>query len=214
MAAPAALRIASPRVARILHACFVACGERCMRRAGRRHRPPAADSLRCSVLRATAELTARFALRSNNCGKSEHEARCARARKPCAAQRCLHGRPVAHTTHREMCVVSGGELKPSLRAITSTAAFRWQANKAGCKVVGRAVGAPLRCRASQKSRVAPRSGEAKERIFQRRVQRSLQNSTRSDPSISRSAGDPGAQRRGAAVKRPQPYPQPCEQVQE
>ncbi len=172
-----------------------------MRRAGRRHRPPSAAPLRCSVLRATAELAA-FAfgsLRSDNRSESVHEARCARARKPCAARRCLHGRPGAHTTHREMGVASGGAGRP--RPVPN--------HDAGCKVVGRAVGAPLRCRASQKSRVAPRSGEAKERFWPWRVQRPCPKSTRSDPSISRSAGDPEAQRRGAAVKRPQPCPQPC-----
>ena len=46
------------------------------------------------------------------------------------------------------------------------------------------------------------SGQAKERFVQWRVQRSLQKSTRSVPSIPRSTGDPEAQRRGATVKRP------------
>ena len=50
-------------------------------------RSPAATALRCSVMRPTAELASRFALRSNSRGESVNEARCARGRMPCAARR-------------------------------------------------------------------------------------------------------------------------------
>jgi len=53
------------------------------------------------------------------------------------------------------------------------------------------------------------SGQAKERFMRWRVQRPSHKSTRSVPSILRSAGDPEAQRRGAKVKRRRPHPQPC-----
>jgi len=141
-----------------------------------------AAALCCSVLRATAEL-ASFAfgsLHSNNRSESVHEARCARARKPCAARRCLNGRPAAHTAHREISVATRGAGSQRLAPH----------HNAGCKAGGRAVGAPLWRRAPEESRVAPRSGEAKERFWPWRVQRPCPNSTRSDPSISRSAGDP------------------------
>ena len=114
-------------------------------------------------------------------------------------RRCLHVRPGAHTAHREMEVASGGAGRPRLAAH----------HHAGCKAVGGAVGAPLRRRASQESRVGPRSGQAKERFWSWRVQRPCSKSTRSVPSIPRSAGNPEAQRRGAAAARPQTHPQPC-----
>ena len=50
-------------------------------------RSPAATALRCSVIRPTAELASRCALRSNSRGESVNEARCARGRMPCAARR-------------------------------------------------------------------------------------------------------------------------------
>jgi putative membrane protein len=71
------------------------CSARCTSRQRRARTPvnaslkrsPAATALRCSVIRPTAELATRCALRSNSRGESVNEARCARGRMPCAARR-------------------------------------------------------------------------------------------------------------------------------
>ena len=53
-------------------------------------RSPLATALRCSIFRPTAELAARFALRSNSCGESVNE-----ARKRAAENSALLGAPEA-----------------------------------------------------------------------------------------------------------------------
>jgi hypothetical protein len=78
--------------------CFVACGERCVRRAGRRHRPPAAASLRSARLAG--------ALRNSLCATRAAQTAAVRmmtnalraAHKPCAAP-AVPPRP-ARRTHR------------------------------------------------------------------------------------------------------------------
>ena len=60
----------------------------------------ATGNLRCSVRGCAAELTARYALRSNNCGKSVHEVRVSFGTRthplPCASRHAQKGTPNGH----------------------------------------------------------------------------------------------------------------------
>ncbi len=137
----------------------------------------------------TVELTSRCALRSDSHSESEHEAR-KRADRKASAPRAPQRRARSPAHSLAEALLARGHLTPP------------RANNISARAGRRSPAAPLWSRASQESRVGARSAQAKERFFQWRVQRSLQKSTRSVPSIPRSAGDPEAQRRGATVKRP------------
>jgi hypothetical protein len=82
---------------------LVACGERCVRRAGRRHRPPAAASLRRARLAGALRNSLRATRFAQTAAVKMLTKRATRAPASHALlRRCLHGRPGAHTAHREM----------------------------------------------------------------------------------------------------------------
>jgi hypothetical protein len=126
-----------------------------VRRAGRRHRPPAAAPLRSARLAG--------ALRNSLCATRAAQTAAVRMLTKRFAlptslallRRCLHGRPVAHTAHREADISSGGAGRPR----------QAPDHHACCKAVGGAVGAPLRRRAPQESRVAPAKPEKRRSDF-------------------------------------------------
>ena len=145
----------SPLLSGDFPAAFVACGERCVRRAGRRHRPPAAASLRRARLAGALRNSLRATRFAQTAAVRMLTKRFALPASLALLRRCLHGRPGAHTAHREMNVASGGTGRPRPAAY----------HHAGCKAVGGAGGAPLRRRASQKSRVAPAKPEKRRSDF-------------------------------------------------
>ena len=99
-AAPAALRPRS-RASRGFTRRCVACGERCVRRAGRRHRPPAAASLRSAWLGGALQNSLLAARSAQTAAVRMKRTRFALPPSHALLRRCLHGRPGAHTAHRE-----------------------------------------------------------------------------------------------------------------
>jgi hypothetical protein len=90
---------------------FVACGERCVRRTGRRHRPLAAASLRRARLAGALRNSLRATRFAQTAAVRMLTKRATRAPASLALlRRCLHGRPSAHTAHREMEVSNGGQI--------------------------------------------------------------------------------------------------------
>ena len=102
----------------------------------------ATGNLRCSVRGCAAELTARCALRSNNCGKSVHEVRVSFGTRthplPCASRHAQKGTQGAdiHTGHCFAALRSApsrGRKRLALRSLGR--AQQWPEWMSGCSVV-------------------------------------------------------------------------------
>ena len=110
----------------------------------------ATGNLRCSDRGCAAELTARYALRSNNCGKSVHEVRVSFGTRtpplPCASRRSQKGTPKRTSTR---AIASLRCARPRLAGASATRCANWAERSdgpCGCPAVRLSIPCWLRLR--------------------------------------------------------------------